>query len=185
MVQHCEENNLLLAVCHVDKVLHKPKPDQDIEDALQTNQTTYKPVSIVSAGPCQIMKTLDDGRLMVNVTLEQRFHLVQERQSLPFAIYEADELTDEPQSEAEQAMTLELKDKLLHRLLALTAHQPQIQAMLMSDEWKQKSPSLFSFEIFNILQTDADIMQQILETQSPVTRLKTALEFLKDVPAQL
>ncbi len=184
MVQTCVDLQLPMAVCHVEKVVHQAPDDQPIELALQSNQDTYKPVGIVSAGPCEIVKTLPDGRLMINVHLRQRYQLVQETQTLPFSIYQAEPLEDHPLSDSQQQEAIELKDKLLHRLIALTADRPEIAALLQSDEWQQKPVTDFSYELFGILQTDPNVMQQILELESPLYRMKTALALLSEVPAQ-
>jgi Lon protease-like protein len=185
LIHDCIDASLPLAVCHADKVLHEAKPDQAIEERLQSNQATYKPVKIVSAGECELLKTLDDGRLMVNVHLKHRYTLLNEQQTLPYSIFQAERFDDQPLNESELTEIAELKDKLLHRLIALTIHQPLVQEMLLSDEWQNKVPEQFSFEIFSVLQTDADVMQGILESQSPMLRLQSALAMLNDIPAQL
>jgi len=185
MVQDCVDNNMPLAVCHVEKIVHPAREDLPIEQALHVNQATYKPVNVVSAGQCEVMKTLVDGRLLINVHLDQRYRLLTETQSLPFSIYSAEPLLDEPLSTPDLAEAEELKDKLLHRLIALTKDRVEIQHMLTAKEWQQKPIDAFSYEIFSVLMTDPDVMQQILELESPVFRLKTALTLLNDVPAPL
>lgn len=185
MVQDCIDSNRPLAVCHTEKVVHPARDDVPAEQALQMNQATYKPVTVASAGLCEVVKTLDDGRLLINVHLQQRYRLLNETQTLPFSIYNAEPLLDQPLSSPDMAEAIELKDKLLHRLIALTKDRVEIQQMLSTEEWQQKAIEPFSYEIFSILMTDADIMQHILELESPMLRLKTALDLLTDVPAPL
>lgn len=185
MVQDCAENGMPIAVCHVEKTVHPSKEGQPLVEALNSNQATYKPVQISSAGRCEIIKTLDDGRLMVNVHIDTRYKMVTEKQTLPYLIVEATPYIDESLTADQSKEAVLLKDKLLHRLLALTADKPIVQKMLKSDEWQQKLASDFSFELFSVLQTDADVMQDILEMTTPIERLKTGLDLLKDVPAQI
>ena len=185
MVHDCVERQLPLAVCHVEKVVHPAREDLPAELALQVNQATYKPVGVVSAGQCEIVKTLADGRLLINVHLDQRYRLLSETQTLPFSIFSAEPLPDAPMSAADQQEAHQLKDKLLHRLIALTKDRPDIQTLLQSDDWQQKPISAFSFEIFTVLMTDPSVMQQLLELESPVARLATALGLLNEVPAPL
>lgn len=183
MVEHCIRDQMPLAVCHVKKLVHEAPKEQTLDEVLNSNQATYKPVSVVSAGPCQILQTLPDGRMMINVSLQHRYHLDEEIQALPYLIYHAHRYEDELLDSDAQIQSAELKDKLLHRLRALTAENAQAQRLLNSDDWQQKPVQEFSFELFNLLQTDSDVMQSILEMRSPIQRMNTALSLLSDVPA--
>lgn len=185
MVTECAESGLPIAVCHVTKTLHDAPENQPVDKALNSNQATYKPVPIVSAGQCEIMKTLDDGRLFVNVHLNGRYKLLEPTQSLPYLIYQAELYDDAPMTDEQEAQANISKDKLLHRLKALTADRKEIQEVLAADPWKDKSITEFSFEIFNMVTTEADIMQEILELDSPNARLDMALDLLQHIPAQL
>jgi len=57
MVSDCVENNRLLGICHTQKELHSAKENQPIQEALQSNQATYKPFDIFSAGECELIST--------------------------------------------------------------------------------------------------------------------------------
>lgn len=185
MVEHCLETKTPLAVCHVEKLLRDAPKEQTLNEALSTNQATYRPVSIVSAGECRLHEILEDGRMMISVALQQRYQLEQEVQALPFMIFQATPYNDYPLTESEQQEAELLKDKLMHRLLALTAESADIQATLNSDSWTQKPVSAFSFELFSLLQTEPEVMQSLLEMKSPLARMEEALALLKEVPAQL
>jgi hypothetical protein len=76
-----------------------------------------------------------------------------------------------------------LKDKVLTRLLALVADQPEAREALESPDWQDKDPEDFAFELFGMLQLDGDTMQHILELDSPADRLQRALEILNGGPA--
>ena len=152
---------------------------------LQSNQATYKPVTIVAAGPCQLDETLDDGRLMIQVNIQQRYRLLEAKQSLPFMIYECEEYPDLPMTDENLSAARQLQDKVLHRLIALTAHMPELSGELASATWQQKSVEAFSFELFSVLQMDGDAMQFILEQRTPLERLNTALEILNSIPPSL
>ena len=185
MIHFCIDTQTPLAVCHVEKLLRPSKPDQDAATALHSNQATYKPVTIVAAGPCQLEETLDDGRLMIEVHIQQRYRLLEAKQSLPFMIYQCDEYPDLPMTEADMSAGQQLQDKVLHRLIALTAHMPELASELASPKWQQKSLEAFSFELFSVLQMDGDAMQFILEQRTPLDRLNTALEILNSIPPSL
>ena len=185
MIQFCLDSQTPLAVCHVEKLLRPSKPDQDRLMVLQSNQATYKPVTIVAAGPCQLDETLDDGRLMIQVNIQQRYRLLEAKQSLPFMIYECEEYPDLPMTDEDLSAARQLQDKVLHRLIALTAHMPELSGELASATWQQKSVEAFSFELGSVLQMDGDAMQFILEQRTPLERLNTALEILNSIPPSL
>jgi len=56
MVRHCIDESMLMGVCHTEKVLHRNLREQTVEEALNSNQATYKPLGIFSAGPVQLLK---------------------------------------------------------------------------------------------------------------------------------
>lgn len=185
MVEHCISKEMPLAVCHIAKTLRPAPQEQSLSEALHTNQAIYKPVTVVSAGRCELERTLNDGRMMINVALQRRYELEQEIQSLPFLIYQARPYDDEPLARDQEETAQELKEKLLHRLNALTRENPEVQSLLNSQTWQEKPVPSFSLELFNLLQTDAEEMQSILEMRSPIKRMDTALTLLRDIPAQI
>lgn len=181
MVKHCIETGTFMAVCHTQKEVRPAKSQQTVEEALQSNQATYKPFDVFSAGPCELMQELDDGRMLIHVYLKKRFQAVQELQTIPFSIYQCEEVLDDPLTAEEAEEAALLKEKILNRLVVITAPKPKVKALLQSAEWQEKSPEDFSFELFGILQLDADSQQQVLELRSPLLRLERALWALNQV----
>ena len=49
MVRHCLDEERLMGVCHVEKVVHRKEREQPLEEALSSNQATYKPLRVFSA----------------------------------------------------------------------------------------------------------------------------------------
>ena len=49
MVRHCIETDMLMGICHTEKVLHDGGDAQSMSEALSSNQSTYKPCRIFSA----------------------------------------------------------------------------------------------------------------------------------------
>lgn len=178
MVKYCIEHDMPIGVCHTRKTLHESTPQQDLEAALKSNQATYKPYDIFSAGPCELMKTLEDGRLFINVHMQDRYERLENRQTLPFDISACEVFHDIPMSDSEVEEAVLLKEKVLTRLRAMTAHLEKAQSMLRSEEWNQKPPADLSFEILNMLPMDGDTKQHALEQQSPLMRLNMILHFL-------
>jgi len=178
MVKYCIAHDMPIAVCHTQKVLHESKPQQNMEQALNSNQSTYKPCDIFSAGTCELVETLDDGRLFINVHMQGRYERLEPRQILPFEISACEVFADMPMSTAEYEEAMLLKEKVLTRLIAMTAHLEKAQTMLRSEEWKQKAADELSFGILNMLPMDGDWKQHALEQQSPLMRLNMILHFL-------
>lgn len=178
MVKHCLDTGQLLAVAHTQKVVSESKSNGSLEEALKSNQTTYKPFPIFSAGSCELLEELEDGRMYLQIHMESRFTAVKEIQTLPYSVFECDLIEDEVLSEADKVDLKQLQQKILNRLLAITADSPDVHAILSSPAWTAKEPIDFSFEVFTLLQFDADVQQQILEMISPQARLTYLLTLL-------
>ena len=178
MVKHCVETGTYMAVCHTQKEVRPAKANQSREEALSSNQATYKPYDVFSAGPCELREELEDGRMLIHVHLKQRYHAVAEQQTLPFSIYSCEEFPDRDLTQEEAETAGQLKEKILNRLLAITVSAPNVQALLKSPEWQEKDPIDFSFELFGLLQLDPEVLQHILESDSCIDRMQTALSIL-------
>jgi len=182
MVRYCIEHNFLMGICHTQKILHPGKKGQPPEDALHSNQATYKPYEIFSAGKCELTETLEDGRMRVSVHIENRFKLTEEIQTLPFSIYRCKAVYDKTSTEFEAKQAEITKQKVLKRLTAITADLPSVQRLLSSDKWRLKKADVFSFEVFGVLRLDPDIQQSILELRTPHDRLEKVLSVLNNTP---
>lgn len=182
MINHCLETGMPVAICHTQKELSPRKETQDLREALNSNQATYRPYPVFSAGPCLLKERLDDGRLIVDVNIQARYRLGEERQLLPYQIYECEVFNDRPLSEQEDAACTELRDKICHRLLALmppdSAESKMVSAALTSDAWKLKGHSEFSFELFGLIRFRSDLLQNLLEMDSAQARLESTLGLL-------
>ena len=84
-----------MGVCHSEKVLHANTRAQTTEEALNSNQSTYKPCEVFSAGPVELLEELADGRLLIQVHTDTRLRLREEKQVLPFSIWACEEMPDE------------------------------------------------------------------------------------------
>nr|WP_283789045.1 LON peptidase substrate-binding domain-containing protein [Bermanella sp. WJH001] len=178
MVQQCIKRRMPLAICHTEKVIHEVTPAESKAQALMQNQDTYKPHAIFSAGLCELVNTTDDGRLLINVFIDRRLELVEETQSLPYKIGRCRPYLDHvfTDSECEQANVI--KDKIIHRLIAFSGGDPSVVSRLESPEWADKTAQAFSFEVFSIIQLEANTQQAILEDRSALSRLQRVLDVL-------
>ena len=170
-----------MGVCHTQKVLHASDHDQTIEKMLNTNQATYKPCAIFSAGPVTLLDELEDGRMVIEVDMNTRLKLNSEIQTLPFSIWDCEELPDQTLDDASTALLEQTQQKILQRLLVLTHANPQYQEALGSDYWQQMAAHDFSFAVMRLLDLDADLKQSLLETVDPTARLERMLMLLNSL----
>ncbi len=178
MVKHCVAEQVPMGITHTEAIIQHAKSNQTVEQAMQSNQATYKPYTIFSAGQVELLETLDDGRMMIDVHLTDRLYAINEIQTLPFLKYECESYTDRPIDDEIRQESSVLKEKLLHRLIALTAHSSEVNELLKSPRWQEMDVVQFSFELFGMVRLDGDIQQQILQCRSPVERLHIALQIL-------
>lgn len=177
LVQECLRDDRMLGVSHTAGTIHEPRPKETLEEALNANQATFQPREIFAAGPCALLKTLEDGRLLVEVTMTHRLVLEQEIQSLPYRIVTCRPLQDEPPQD--EAAARSLQHEVHVRLTELVrARNPEVAERLEAPAWTDLTPTEYSFRIFQILRFDADLMQQVLETTRPERRLELVRELL-------
>lgn len=181
MVSHCIDNNMLMGVCHTEKLVHANTKVQTPTEALNSNQGTYKPQGIFSAGTVQLLEELDDGRLLIQVDTEVRLQLCEEKQTLPFSIWSCEELLDEPCDAEAEALLEQTQAKILHRLLVLMHDSAQAQEALKGEYWSDMPAQDFSFAVAGLLRMPPEISQGLLEMVHPQERLDSVLEMLSDI----
>ena len=185
MVRQCIEQGLLMGVCHTEKILHHRDREQTIEEALNSNQATYKPQGIFSAGPVELLEELEDGRMLIHVNNEIRLKLGEERQTLPFGIWACEELLDDVLDEAGELALQQGQAKVLQRLLAITHGNEDAQTMLNSEHWQAMPAQSFSFAVAGLLGIPPEISQTLLEMTSAQERLDTILEMINTMATAL
>jgi Lon protease-like protein len=178
MVRHCLENDLLMGVCHTEKLVHANTREQTVQEALSSNQSTYKPMGIFSAGQVELVEELSDGRMLIQVHTEIRLRLVEEKQTLPFSIWACEELPDEPLATGQAVVLEQTKAKILQRLIVITHEHEEAQAMLKGEHWQQMPAEQFSFAVAGLLRMPPELAQALLEMTHPQSRLDSVLQML-------
>jgi len=182
MISHCLYTDTPVAICHTRKELSAAKPTSDLKEALSSNQATYQPFDVFSAGRCELLETLDDGRMVLNVHIEQRYKLGKPIQMLPYQVYDCFPFLDHHPTPPEEVDNLLLKEKILHRLEALAHGDPQsreaLRQVMDSVEWQRMGGTEFSFRLFSLIQFAPELLQEILEMDSAHQRLSKTLEWL-------
>jgi len=178
MVHHAIEQNMPMGICHTEKVVHQNNKKQTTQEALNSNQSTYKPYPVFSAGAVTIAKTLDDGRILIEVDIKTRMRRLEEIQTLPFTIWRCEELVDQTLDEQQAHELEQYKEKILRRLIHITHQQEEAQGMLKSDFWQTMSAEQFSFSVMGLLGVDAILKQQVLEMTDANERMSTVLSLI-------
>jgi Lon protease-like protein len=167
-----------IGVAHTQRVIahSKTPPGSPLEDVLSSNQDTYLAHPIFSAGFAEIKETLPDGRLMVEIAMDARYKITQEIQQIPYKVVLCQPYEDEAEADnstSEDLLRFELDQTLL---LLSEESSEELHHFLKSDAWKALSFSEYSFKIYSFVKCDPDILQKVLELQSPVARVR----FLKN-----
>lgn len=180
LVHDSVRDERLVAVSHTLKTISTPsRPQQSTEEALRSNQATYKPQQIFSAGRCEILETTDDGRLLATVTMLHRLAFVEEVQSLPYRIVACRVLKDLDATSADDG-SRQLQAAIHARLTELVSSENEnLTADLNDGSWLALDPATYSFRIFQVLRFQADVMQYLLEMENAGERLQTIADFLK------
>ncbi len=177
MVHDAVDHQRMIGICHTRKQIHAARKTQTIEEALSSNQATYQPHEVFSAGLCEIVETTPDGRIHANIKIEGRYRSIAEVQTLPYRIVRADELPDDEEP-AEDVRPLQVQ--INERLIEMTRRDsPVLMRLLSEDDWLAQSPAQFSFKLFQFLRFEPDLMQSILETTRASERLKQIDEVLR------
>jgi Lon protease-like protein len=172
LVHESVEDNRPVAVCHTRKTIRAARKDQSLEQALSSNQATYQPHEIFSAGRCEIRETTEDGRLLAHVFMEERVLLREELQALPYRIVACERLEDGAETLAADAVD-ELKTAISTQLEKLmSSAKAETQRPFVAADLMALDAATFSYRVFQFLRFDADLMQEVLEARSAGARLE-------------
>ncbi|HDY84590.1 hypothetical protein LCGC14_0741300 [marine sediment metagenome] len=181
MVKYCIDHNVMMGVCHTEKLVHANTRVQTQEEVLSSNQSTYKPCAVFSAGKVELLEEMDDGRMTILVNFETRLKLQKERQTLPFNIWACEPYEDE-QLEDDDLVTLkQTREKILHRLMTISYGNNEVQEILAGEYWQTKPPIEFSFLVNSLIAMPAEFKQNLLEMRHPQQRLDAILELLNSI----
>jgi Lon protease-like protein len=174
MIKDSIEAHRRIGVAHTQKVIAEAKtpPGAPLEVVLNSNQKTYSAHSIFSAGFAEIKETLPDGRLMIEITMDSRYQILEEIQQIPYKVVLCEPFNDENET-ADASLRRELDQALLN----MAEDTQELTTLLNSKEWVDQSFLEYSFKIYSLVGCDPDILQKVLEMTSSVARV----QFLKDV----
>lgn len=170
MINESIANERMIAVCDIKNKISPAKQHQTLTDTLNSNQATYQPTTIFSAGFCDTPKQTKDGRLYVNVNMRHRLKTNAEIQTLPYRIAECSVVEDEP---ADLLELVHYQTEILQCLWDLFKQDTTSpDTHLDRDLWASLTPAEFSFSVFQFIRFDAELMQTVLEMTQPKQRLQ-------------
>jgi Lon protease-like protein len=162
--------------------VHANTRDQTQQEALNSNQSTYKPCAVFSAGTVELLEEMDDGRMAIMVNFETRLQLQNERQTLPFNIWDCELYEDNPLEDDHLKVLLRQSyEKIMQRLLTISHGNDEVQTMLKGDYWQNMTPVKFSFLVNGLIGMPTDVKQNILEMKQPQQRLDTILNMVNSI----
>lgn len=169
LIHESVEAARMVGVCHTRKQISPARQHDTVEEALNSNQATFEPQRVFSAGDVEVIQTTPDGRLLAHVRMRRRLTLEREVQALPYRIVECRELVDRNGCHPADRV---LQEDICRRLLGLIrAGDPELAQRLEDGDWLELSPAAFSFQVFQVLRLDPERMQAVLESTSATERL--------------
>ncbi len=177
MVKHCLSNDVMMGVCHTQKVVHEVKKKQSLQASLNSNQSSYKPHPVFSIGTVELLESLPDGRMHIQVNMLERVKLEKEVQTLPFTLVEVSPLPDMENEKDEQDCGV-LKEKIIRRMNALFSDKKALVDFLHSDDIQDMGWQQFSYAIFSVIRFDPEIQQNLLDMRSARQRMEKLLELI-------
>jgi Lon protease-like protein len=170
-----------IGVCHTKKEIHSAKLGQTPAQILNSNQATYEPEKIFSAGLAEIMDITEDGRLVIEIDMAARYEYVEEIQTLPYRIVKARlylDLKDETQ--AASADLAKLRLQTLGDLQKFFGdQQAEEEKVFAAEHWAKMSDEEFSFKLLSIVRFEPHLAQELLQLQSPLARIEKVNQTLR------
>ena len=176
MIEDSVRQERMIGVCHTKKQISSARKNQSIKEALSSNQATYEPVDVFSAGQCKITEKTKDGRIYVNISLQYRLRLIQEIQTLPYRICSCQILEDES---ADPSRLFQHQADIINLMRSIMEQEaPRELTKFDETAWLKLGPEEFSFDIFKIMRFPPDLMQSLLESTNTEKRLLLIKETL-------
>jgi Lon protease-like protein len=135
---------------------------------------TFEPHRVFSAGLAQLIETLPDGRMIVQIENDGRFEAIEDLQEEPYRIAKCVPYVDEPESPGEATTLRTELNEMLKNLPV--PNVDKLREHLKSVAWTTQSDMDYSFSIYRLVIFEPTVLQRVLELKSTVERIG----FLKD-----
>ena len=182
MILDSIESKRRVGVAHTQKMIgeSKSRANQSKEEILSSNHESYLAQTVFSAGFAEIIETLPDGRMLVEITTDNRYEISAEKQAVPYQIVICRTFQDDPEPPA-QLLRAEL-DQILQKIALETSED--LSKYLQSTGWLQLNDFEYSFKIYSLVPFDPGSMQKVLELKSVSARISFLIDILTRGPLQ-
>jgi Lon protease-like protein len=173
MVKRCVENGELMAVALAEKPIgEKVGSGESSEHILSSNQQSYEPAGVFSAGKVEIVKEFEDGRFLIESTAQDRFRLKKWVQQVPYLVGECERYSP-GHIDVEKWQRLQMQMKNL-----LGKHFAALDKELLS---QSESDDVKFFHLLSRFQWPAEEVQKFLELETTDIMADSLLNTLKGV----
>ncbi|MBC7420574.1 MAG: LON peptidase substrate-binding domain-containing protein [Bdellovibrio sp.] len=176
MILDSIESKRRVGIAHTQKMIgeSKVKPNRSKEEILNSNHESYLAQKVFSAGFAEIIETLPDGRMLVEITTDNRYEISEVKQAIPYQIVICRTFQDKPEPPVQQ-LRAEL-EQILQNIGAETSED--LKKYLQSKTWLQLSDFEYSFKIYSLVPFDPNSMQKVLELKSIAARISFLIDIL-------
>jgi Lon protease-like protein len=182
LIKDAIRDQVRVGVCHTEGVISPAKPHDTLEESLKSNQATYEPCPVFSAGFAEIIDITTDGRILTEIKMDARYEMIEEIQTLPYRIVKCVRYDDlAPESDERSEQTKNLRHQINENLLGMTE---ELREELTGEQSTALSDEDYSFKIFQTIRFEPDLMQEVLEMRTPADRLRLLYEVLSAEPTE-
>ena len=138
----------------------------------------YEAHEIFSAGFVELIETLQDGRLIIQIQMDQRYKIIDEIQQVPYKVVRAETVMDSEETLTEVQLWDIRKslDQIFMDLIGV--NNEGFKTYIKSIDWQGLSFDEYSFAIYALVLLEADELQHVLELTTSGKRMAYLQEAL-------
>lgn len=161
MIKDSVVNKRKIGVAHIKKELKS-----------LSGHDNYEAYPVFSAGYAEVLETLPDGRMIVQIAMEGRYQIESTIQEVPYKVVQCSRYEDDPQSDSSFVKERELRLALDQIFLNLIGeNKAELRSYLTGEDWLKMGLDEYSYAIYSLIHFEAEIMQRILEGKSILKRM--------------
>lgn len=131
----------------------------------------YEAHEIFSAGFVELIDTLQDGKMIIQIKMDQRYKIFDEIQQVPYKVVRAETYMDTDESLSEDQLW-EMRKSLDQIFIDLIGvNNEEFVNYVKSPDWQELSFEEYSFAIYSLVLFDADELQHVLELTTCGSRM--------------
>jgi len=161
MIKDSIQNKRKIGVAHIKKELKSI-----------SGHVNFEAYSVFSAGHAEILETLPDGRMLVQIPMESRYQILTTLQDIPYKVVDCipyeDEISNDPTFAKEAELRTEL-DKIFLKIIG--NDQAELRSYLTSESWIKMTHDEYSYQIYSLVLFEPEILQKVLEEKSILKRI--------------